>query len=201
MASTCRDPTCRSTVYLEPLGSLSSSFGYSPIMCVEGNRSLKDIFWINGDSLPRIAIVLRPRGDDWLEDELRRMHAGGIRTVVSLLEPDEAAWLGLAGEKAAAERAGLGFLSHPIPDTHVPSHVSSFRDFVTDIAHRLGAGEAVGVHCRGSIGRATITAACSLIHVGWEPSRALSAIALARGVDVPDTPEQKAWILAYKALL
>jgi protein-tyrosine phosphatase len=81
----------------------------------------------------------------------------------------------------------------------VPEDVASFRQFVAGIADRLAAGEAVGVHCRGCIGRATITAACSLIHLGWKPAQALAAIARARGVEVPDTPEQEAWILAYKA--
>lgn len=160
---------------------------------------MKEIFWINGEAAPRLAIVLRPRGDDWLEDELRRMRQGGIDTVVSLLEPDEALWLGLGDEENAARRADLQFLSYPIPDTHVPANVDSFRQFVGRIAERLAAGEAIGVHCRGCIGRATVTAACSLIHLGWNPPRALAAVARARGMSVPDTPEQQAWILAYRA--
>jgi protein-tyrosine phosphatase len=57
----------------------------------------------------------------------------------------------------------------------------------------------MGVHCRGSIGRATVTAACTLIHLGWTPQAALSAIQAARGCAVPDTQEQEDWILRYKA--
>jgi hypothetical protein len=34
-------------------------------------------FWIEAGSL-RLAIVPRPRGDDWLEDELRSMRKAGI---------------------------------------------------------------------------------------------------------------------------
>lgn len=160
---------------------------------------MNDIFWINGEASPRLAIVLRPHGDEQLEPALRRIKQGGIVTVVSLLEPREAEWLGLDEEQSTAERLGLQFLSYPIPDTHVPSDVASFRQFVSGIAQRLASGEAIGVHCRGCIGRATITAACSLIHLGWNPSRALGAIARARGISVPDTPEQKAWILRYEA--
>jgi protein-tyrosine phosphatase len=62
----------------------------------------------------------------------------------------------------------------------------------------LRAGEHMGVHCRGSIGRATVTAACTLIHIGWTPNDALAAIQTARGCTVPDTHEQEDWVLQYR---
>jgi protein-tyrosine phosphatase len=93
----------------------------------------------------------------------------------------------------------LKFLSHPIPDTHIPQDRAAFRQFVAGLAARLRAGERIGVHCRGSIGRATVTAACTLIHLGWSPDAALEAIEVARGCPVPDTREQEGWILSYKA--
>jgi protein-tyrosine phosphatase len=158
-----------------------------------------DIHWIEGNPPPGLAIVTRPQGDDRLEDELRGVRNGGIDTIVSLLEPFEAEFLGLADEQATAERVGLKFLSFPIRDGSVPRDVAQFRSFVRGIANRLGAGERIGVHCRGSIGRATITAACALIHQGWKARDALEAIAEARGFAVPDTLDQEDWILAYKA--
>jgi protein-tyrosine phosphatase len=158
-----------------------------------------DIFWIEGNPPAPLAIVLRPRGDDWLVDELRRMKQGGIDTLVSLLEENEAIMLGLAEEGPLAEEIGLQFLSFPIPDTQIPSDRASFRSFVAGLADRLRAGKPIGVHCRGSIGRATVTAACTLIQLGWSPKAALAAIAAARGLDVPDTQEQLEWILRYKA--
>ena len=160
---------------------------------------MNEIFWVNGEAGPHLAIVLCPRGGEWLNEELQGMRRGGIETLVSLLEPKEAEFLGLGREATGAIRAGMHFLSFPIPDTHVPSDVTAFRAFIDRIAVRLKAGEHIGVHCRGSIGRATITAACALIHLGWEPRAALEAIARARGMDVPDTRGQEVWILAYKA--
>lgn len=160
---------------------------------------MSDILWIEGNPPPGLAIVIRPQGGDWLEDELREIRAGGIDTIVSLLEPFEADFLGLADEQATAERVGLKFLSYPIPDGTVPRDVVRFRSFVRGIADRLAADERIGVHCRGSIGRATITAACALIHRGWKARDALEAIAEARGFAVPDTLDQEDWILAYKA--
>jgi protein-tyrosine phosphatase len=159
---------------------------------------MSDIHWIEGDPRPGLAILLCPHGDDWLEDELRRIAQSGIDTVVSLLEPREAGLLGLADERATAERVGLEFLSYPIPDGQVPSDVARFRTFIRGVASRLAEFEHIGVHCRGSIGRATITAACSLIHLGWDARDALEAIAEARGFAVPDTLEQEDWILSYR---
>jgi protein-tyrosine phosphatase len=157
------------------------------------------IFWIEGNPPAPLAIVLCPLGGDGLQDELLEMRRGGIETLVSLLEKDEAIMLRVDREGPIAEKIGLQFLSHPIPDTRTPQDTSAFRDFVADLANRLRAGEHIGVHCRGSIGRATVIAACTLIQLGWAPQAALTAIQAARGLTVPDTQEQEDWILRYKA--
>jgi protein-tyrosine phosphatase len=161
---------------------------------------MKDIFWIKGNPPASLAIVLCPPGGRGLHDQLLTMKNGGVETLVSLLEEEEAAMLGLSQEGRIAEQVGLQFLAHPMPDAHLPPNRASFRAFAQELADRLREGEAVGVHCRGSIGRATVTAACALIHLGWPPKAALAAIALARGLAVPDTREQEDWILSYKAL-
>ena len=159
---------------------------------------MNDIFWIKGNPPVTLAIVLRPRGDEWLEDDLLRMKQSGIQTIVSLLERKEALFLGLDEEHPIADHIGLQYLSYPIPDTEIPSNIAAFQTFVSGLANRLRAGERIGVHCRGSIGRATVTAACALIHLGWTPRAALDAIEAARGCTVPDTQEQEDWILHYK---
>jgi len=141
---------------------------------------------------------MKPRGDEWLKDDLERMKRSGVQTLVSLLEPSEAAWLGLAEEGPLAEEAGMRFLSFPIQDVHVPENVGKFRTFAMGLAERLRGGEQMGVHCRGSIGRSTVTAACALMHLGWTARDALEAIERARGCVVPDTEEQLRWILKYK---
>jgi protein-tyrosine phosphatase len=160
---------------------------------------VSEIFWIKGKPEPNLAIVLCPLGGDGLEGALLGLKQGGIETLISLLEVDEAAMLGVAEEGALASQLGMQFIPYPIPDAHVPADLKSFRVFVSGLADRLRAGEHLGVHCRGSIGRATITAACTLIHLGWKPQTALTAIVVARGLAVPDTQEQENWILAYEA--
>ena len=160
---------------------------------------MTEIFWIGGNPRPPLAIVLCPDGPESLQRDMLQLRQGGIETVVSLLEEDEARWLGLAEEAHSATQAGLRFLSFPIRDVSVPADMDAFRDFVKGLAERLRAGEKIGVHCRGSIGRSTITAACALIHLGWKPQAALNAIEAARGCPVPNTEEQRRWILRYKA--
>jgi protein-tyrosine phosphatase len=157
------------------------------------------IFWIESDLPVPLAIVLCPSGGRALRDELLALKRGGIQTLVSLLQEEEAEWLDLAEEPHLARQIGLQFLSYPIPDTHIPHNRTGFQKFVIGLANRLRAGERIGVHCRGSIGRATVTAACTLIHLGWSPGAALEAIEAARGCPVPDTREQEGWILSYKA--
>ncbi len=179
-------------------------------------EGIKEIFWIElhrGDSessalsssasprsrAPRLAIVLRPRGGQFLRSELEKFKDAGIRILVSLMEAKEAVAFGLAEEPEIAEELGLMFLPYPIRDRTVPRDPISFRGFVQDLAERLRAGRVVGIHCQGSIGRATVTAACALIHLGWKPSAALAAVHEARGCMVPNTQEQEDWILSYKA--
>lgn len=164
-----------------------------------GSERVSDVFWIKGNPPASLAIVLCPRGDRELKNELRNFKRSGVDTLVSLLEAREAAWLGLAKEGPLAGETGMQFLSYPIPDVHVPPDITTFRWFVNDLAYRLRAGERIGLHCRGSIGRAPLTAACTLIHLGWKAMAALAAIEAARGCMIPDTEEQLRWILRYKA--
>jgi protein-tyrosine phosphatase len=161
----------------------------------------KEIFWIKGNPPAQLAVILRPQGGNWLPHEMLRLRRGGIKTVVSLLEPEEAGYLELAEEPTAAREAGMDFLSYPIPDVCVPVDEVGFRRFVAGLAERLRNGDSIGVHCRACIGRATVTTACTLIELGWKPKAALAAIAEARGYRVPDTPEQREWILNYRARL
>ena len=161
--------------------------------------SVQDIFWIKGNPSTNLAIVLCPLGGDGLQQELLQMKRGGIETLVSLLREDESRLLGVVEEGSLARKIGLQFISHPIADCHTPPDKVSFRAFAGDLAGRLRTGERIGIHCRGSIGRANVTAACALIHLGWDPHSALKAIGAARGLSVPDTQEQEDWILHYKA--
>jgi protein-tyrosine phosphatase len=155
---------------------------------------MNDVFWIADTGL---AIVLRPRGDDWLENDLERIRMAGIQTIISTIEPWEARELGLADEGPAVERLGMRFISYPLRDRSVPSDRGAFAEFVFKLGQRLQAGEKIGVHCRGCIGRSTVVTASTLIKLGWTPEHALDEIEVARGCSVPDTEEQRDWIIDF----
>ena len=159
---------------------------------------MENIFWIDSPTQRTgLAIVARPHGGDDLKDELHRLQRGGIQTLVSLLEHWEARSLGLGLEDDRCEQLGLKFLSFPLPDRSTPSNREEFDSFVTSLARRLQAGERIGVHCRGCIGRSTVVAACTLVKLGWPSEQALDAIEIARGCAVPDTEEQREFILDF----
>jgi protein-tyrosine phosphatase len=141
----------------------------------------------------------RPRGGDWLEDEAASWRRQGLDTVVSLLEDDEIAELGLAAEPAACERAGLRFVRLPVPDRGVPASAAAVSGLVSALVAELRAGRGVGIHCRMGVGRAAVLAVCVLTAVGLPVESAWAAVERARGLSVPDTPGQRAWVSEWVA--
>lgn len=153
-----------------------------------------DLFWILGTGPGRLAIALRPRGGDWLEDEARGWQRSGVHIVVSLLEPEEEAHLNLAGERDAAERNGIQFVSFPVADRGVPSSIQATVSLLRSITSALGNGKNVAVHCRQGIGRSGLIAAAVLMSAGSTPDAAIDAVTIARGLTVPETHEQVRWL-------
>jgi len=155
------------------------------------------VYWIQHDQQPRLAIVARPRGDEWLVDDLLAMKSSGVDILVSLLEAHEAVYLGLRDEGKFAQLAGMEFISFPMADRTTPENRESFCKLIQKLCEAMRAGKRVGVHCRASIGRSTVTTASILIESGWKAVDALRVIEEARGYPVPDTEEQRRWILQF----
>src|ERR1035441_4990133 len=150
-----------------------------------------DLFWIPGPWRGRLAIIPRPRGGDWLEDEASGWRRAGIDIVVSLLENEEAAQLELLSEPDAAGANSIRFISFPIPDRGVPASTPAALSLMADLADALDRGENVAVHCRQSVGRAGLIAAGVLTTAGMNPQHAIDAFSSARGLTVPETSEQR----------
>ena len=64
------------------------------------------IYWIPGPWPGRLAILARPRGDEWLSDEVEGWHDAGVQVVVSLLTQTEALDLGLKDEEHVVHGRG-----------------------------------------------------------------------------------------------
>ena len=154
---------------------------------------LSTIYRIETPGDMRIAIMARPRSGEWLEDEIAHWARSGVGIVVSLLEREEIDDLELAREPALCNQNGIEFLSWPIPDRGLPDDAAAFGRFANDMAAR---GKPVAIHCRAGIGRSSVLAAAIMIGAGQSADDALDAIATARGVQVPDTDEQRDWIRA-----
>lgn len=139
----------------------------------------------------------RPRAGDWLADEIGGWRAEGVDVVASLLEADEVHELGLGLEAAFCRAEGIEFVRFPIRDRGVPYSGCEAAEFTGTLAARVLEGKAVAIHCRAGIGRAALVAGCTLVCLGFAAEDALLMIAAARGVAVPDTEEQRAWVAAF----
>jgi protein-tyrosine phosphatase len=146
-------------------------------------------YWITS----QLAIVPRPQGDDLLDDEMSALKEAGLDVIVSMLQKDEARKAGLEREASSAQEKGLQFINFPVPDGGVPLDTSSFIEFLKDLESLLARGKRVGVHCRASIGRSSVTSASLLIRSGIPPESAWLQISVARDCSVPDTTEQRDW--------
>ena len=155
------------------------------------------VYWIDAPLAGRLAIVPRPRAGDWLDDEIAGWRAEGIDVVVSLLEPEEVVELGLCDEAGLCDGHKMEFVSFPIPDRGVPSSWPQASAVARLVASRVAQGQTVAIHCRAGIGRSSVITACTLICLGTTLDRAFEMIAQARGVEVPDTGEQRAWVRAF----
>ncbi|MEH2554892.1 protein-tyrosine phosphatase [Bradyrhizobium algeriense] len=155
------------------------------------------LHWIELSAAGRIAISARPRADDWLETEIGEWKASGLNMVVSLLERDEVSELGLLREAELCRSSGIEFLSFPIPDRGVAENGADVLQIASSIASGIANGRSVAIHCRAGIGRSSMIAACALICSGIEANDALARIKAARGLTVPDTDEQRDWIMAF----
>ncbi|HLJ11297.1 MAG TPA: dual specificity protein phosphatase family protein [Planctomycetaceae bacterium] len=136
----------------------------------------------------------RPRAGDWLPGEIDSWRRSGLDVVVSLLEDTEVAELNLEQESALCEQAGLEFLRFPIPDRGVPASADEMSALLAFLVKHMRDGRSIGIHCRIGVGRSALVAACVLKSLGLPLEAAWESIEQARGLSVPDTPQQKAWV-------
>jgi protein-tyrosine phosphatase len=142
----------------------------------------------------KLAIMPRPRAGDWLEDEVASWRRSGIDVVVSLLQDEEIAELGLDREGDLCRTAGLRFVQLGIPDRGVPSSSLVVTELVQSLRSELRAGRGVGIHCRMGVGRSAMMAVCVLAVLGTPLESAWQAVSAARRLAVPDTTAQRNWV-------
>jgi protein-tyrosine phosphatase len=154
-----------------------------------------EFFWIDGPWPGRLAIVPRPRGGDWLEDDVRAWRRAGLDAVVSTLTPEEEAEFALIRERDSVIESGLIYRSLPIPDNGVPRVRRTVLQLLRELEELLNAGKSIGIHCRQGIGRSALIACSLLVLGGVDVEVAINRVAAARGRPVPETQEQRQWIV------
>ncbi|MGB3547125.1 MAG: hypothetical protein WBA17_09120, partial [Saprospiraceae bacterium] len=64
--------------------------------------------------------------------------------------------------------------------------------------NKINKNKKVVIHCRMGIGRASVLAAATMINLGYEAKDIFEIIGKYRKLEVPDTDEQKTWILSIE---
>ena len=140
----------------------------------------------------------RPRGDDWLEDEVKRLELNGVQTIVSLLEFQEIAELGLECEKTFCLKHNVNFINYPIQDRGLPQERQSLNELIGKLRSKLYQGERIVIHCRMGIGRSSMIAAAVLIEDEMTANEIFGEISKIRGLTVPDTEDQVNWLKQFE---
>jgi protein-tyrosine phosphatase len=83
----------------------------------------------------------------------------------------------------------------------VPRAESEVAATIEKLDADLSSGKNVVIHCRQGIGRTGLLAACLLITKGLSSGAAVESASAARGLTVPETPEQRRWIDQYASSL
>jgi protein-tyrosine phosphatase len=159
----------------------------------EAAKMSQRIYWIEDGAAGRLAILARP-APERISEEIAAWRDAGVTTVVSLLEPEEQRALGLRAEAELCRAHGIDFAAFPIPDRGIPASMAGALALARRLADVIEAGGAVGVHCHACIGRSGMIAASVLMALGRSEPHALAAVAAGRGLRVPETPEQRAWV-------
>ncbi|MFH1266425.1 MAG: dual specificity protein phosphatase family protein [Planctomycetota bacterium] len=156
-----------------------------------------EIHWVNGVPSGRLAVMPRPRGGDWLEDEVASLKDVGVDVLVSLLTDEEITELGLQEEARACAKLAVKFVRFPIEDRSVPAGECQAERLIRELAAIISEGGSVAVHCRMGVGRSALVAASILTVLGHTTDAAFEAVRAARGIDVPDTQEQRDWVARF----
>ena len=145
----------------------------------------------------KLSTTTCPNGGDRLAGEIAAWKHAGVDVMVSLQTEMEREELDVVEEPRLCREQQIDYIAFPIGDYQTPAPMEKAVALVADLAQRVQNGQHVAIHCHMAIGRSTMIAAGVLITLGHTPEQALALIASARGCEVPDTKEQRAWVLAY----
>ena len=159
-----------------------------------------ELRWIDGPWKGRLAVAARPRGGDWIEDEINAWRDAGVDVVVSLVTSQESMALDLEREEEVCRAAGIEFISFPIEDRTFPDSDSATMNLTGRLASSLDRGKNAVAHCRQGVGRSNLVAIGTLLYEGSKLDTAVAEVGRARGVQVPETAGQLRWLSNLEAV-
>jgi len=130
-----------------------------------------NLYWIDAGCC-RLAILPRPKGWDWLEDDVAAARRSGVDVIVSALTEAEKQELGLSEEGKCCKESTIEFLSFPIEDRSLPDSEGGLNAFIDSLDERVKQGKSIAIHCRAGIGRSSLLCACLLVRQGFSPESA-----------------------------
>lgn len=146
-----------------------------------------------------IATMARPRGGDWLQDDLLSIKQRGIDILVCLMENAELDELFLQAEADLCKKTNLEFIHFPIADFGLPKSDEEVESLILQLKTAVEEGKKIAIHCRMGIGRSSSIAAVILIALwNYTTKTAFEAITKARGLRVPDTEQQIEWVKRFE---
>ena len=155
------------------------------------------IYWVHQfDNAARLGIMARPRGGDWLVDEITNLKRQNVGLLVSLLGKEEIHELGLRYQESICKDNGIEFINFPIVDRDIPKTSDKTDSLIGYLSTKLTDGSSIVVHCRMGIGRSSIIAASVLLQAGLKADTIVDNISKIRGLKVPDTDRQLQWLKA-----
>lgn len=151
-----------------------------------------DLWWVASPGIGRLGVVQRPRGGDWLPQDMAWLRAQRVDAIVSALQDGEIRDTHLEHEGGWATAHGIDYVRLPIGNmlTPAPEDMRSFHA----LAERVRAGESIVAHCFACVGRSPLIVASLLVLLGVEANEAWRRVEEARGLPVPDTLAQRLWV-------
>lgn len=155
------------------------------------------LYTVRGIPAGQLSVMARPRGGDWLPDEVRALRKADVCVLASLLTAEEEREFELSEEAEYCRPQGIIFQAFPIVDRSVPPFSTATFSFLQQLNQYRSEGKHVVLHCRQGLGRAVLMAASLLVLAGVPPEQAFDLLSKARGYPVPETEEQRAWVVAF----
>lgn len=155
------------------------------------------LYSIQNISAGKVSVTARPRGGDWLTDEIKALREADVDVLVSLLTPAEVQEFSLAEEDICCQEQDISYFSFPIADLTVPPFSDPTFTFIEQLYTQLATGKHIALHCRQGLGRSVLIAATLLILSGLTPEQAFEQLSQVRGYQVPETAEQRAWVRSF----